>query len=143
MTPASPSFATQRLVCIALLVGMTTFAIVVAVLLHQNEGRGLADRPMPELDDAVVFVGIGAGLVALLLRSLLHKLAERSAPEQRSMARFRGTLLSLALLEGGCLFGLCVWMLNGNAVPGLAVALALLSLSVVLVPFTDPDAAGQ
>ena len=59
------------------------------------------------------------------------------------MARFRGTLVSLALLEGGCLFGLCVWLLNGNAVPGLAAAMALLSLAVLIVPFTDPDAAGR
>jgi hypothetical protein len=143
MTPAGSSFATQRLVCIALLLGMTTFAIVVAVVLQQNEGRGLADHRLPELDDAVVFVGIGAGLVALAVRSLLFKLAARSDPEQRGMARFRATLVSLALLEGGCLFGLCVWMLNGNAVPGLAAALALLSLAVLVVPFTDPDAIGS
>ena len=52
-------------------------ASVVAVVLQQNGGRGLAEQPMVVLDDAVVFVGIGTGLVALVLRRLLNGLAER------------------------------------------------------------------
>jgi hypothetical protein len=137
---AGPTFAQQRLICLALLLGMIAFTIVVAAVLQQNEGKGLGAEPVAFLDDAVVFVGASMALAAFLVRSLLRKQAERAEPPSRAMARFRAVLVPLACLEGGCLFGLVVWMLNGNAVPALATALCLLSLAVLVVPFTDPDA---
>ena len=48
-------------------------------------------------------------------------------------------LVPLAILEGGCLFATTVWMLTGNAVPSLAVALVMLAIAIALVPFSDPD----
>ena len=38
------------------------------------------------------------------------------------------------------LFALTVWLLNGKTVPTLAVAMVLLALAIVRVPFRDPDA---
>jgi hypothetical protein len=79
-------------------------------------------------------------VAALVLRSILRRGAESQQGSARAAARFRATLLPMALLEGGCLFGLVVWMLSGRAVPGLVTALVLLSAMIALVPLQDPDA---
>jgi hypothetical protein len=135
-----PSFAHLRLICLALVMGMTMFTIVVAVVLHQNDGRGLAEPTIPVLDDVALFLGIGAAVTAFGLRSVLLRPLEGAEGAARTMIRFRGTIVPIAMLEGGCLFGITVWMLNGNEVPALATALVLLSLAIVIVPFSDPDA---
>lgn len=140
MSTGSPSFAQQRLICIALLLGMSFYAIVVAVVLQTNDGKGLASEPLPALDTVVVVVGAAMAVGAFVLRAALRGAAEQTAVEQRAMARFRAALVPIVLLEGGCLFGVTVWMLNGSAVPGLAVAMVLLAVAIVMVPFSDPDA---
>ena len=140
MQGASPTFAQQRLICIALLVGMSFYAIVVAIVLKTNDGKGMAPEPLVILDTVVVAVGAAMAIGAFVLRSVLGGAAEKTAPEQRAMARFRAALVPIVLLEGGCLFGVTVWMINGTPVPGLVVAMVLLAIAIVLVPFTDPDA---
>jgi hypothetical protein len=135
-----PTFAQQRLVCIVLLIGMSFCAVAVAVALQANAGRGMAHEPLPALDTAAVAVGAALVVGALVLRAGLGGVAARAAPESRPLARFRATLVPIAVLEGGCAFDLTVWLLNGRAVPGLAVAMVLLAIAIVLVPFTDPDA---
>ncbi|MBL9078216.1 MAG: hypothetical protein JNL08_11970 [Planctomycetes bacterium] len=136
---AGPTFAQQRLVCIALLLGITFYAVVVGVVL-QSTGKGLAAAPLPELDTVAIALGAAMAIGAVTARGVLRRLAERAEPEARAAARFRAVLVPIAMLEGGCLFGITVWMLNGNPVPGLAVAMVLLAIAIVLVPFTDPDA---
>jgi hypothetical protein len=42
------------------------------------------------------------------------------------------------MLEAGCLMSLTAWLLNGNPVPGLVVAMVLLSLAILIVPMRDP-----
>ncbi|MBX3463521.1 MAG: hypothetical protein KF830_10135 [Planctomycetes bacterium] len=134
-----PSFAQQRLVGFALLLGMIFYAVVAAVLLQQNDGKGLAVEPIPVLDLAAPVVGASLGLAAFVLRSVLRRGIDTAPAEQRSMQRFRAMIVPLALLEGGCVLALTVWLLNGHAVPALAVALVLLALAIVVVPFQDPD----
>lgn len=145
MAPEPPPlpFFQQRLVFFALLFGMTMYAIVVGVMLQTNGGKGLAETPIPMLDTVVMATGSALAIAAFVVRSMLHGTAERTTGTAKSHARFRATLVPLAMLEGGCLFGLTVWMLNGNAVPGLVVALVLLSLAIASVPFTDPDAGAR
>ena len=136
--PALP-FAMQRLVFLALLLGQSAFAVVVGVLLQTRGGKGLAEVPLPTLDTAVVVTGISLTGAALVLRRILSRVAASMEGDARSNARFRATLIPLAMLEGGSLFGITVWMLNGNAVPPLAVAVVMLAFAVVMVPFSDPD----
>jgi hypothetical protein len=136
----APTFAQQRLIAVALLLGMTFFAVVVAVVLQTNSGKGLAAEPIEVLDTVVLVVGASMAVTAFVLRSLLTAAAERAAPDQRPLQRFRAVLVPLATIEGACLFALTVWMLNGKTVPTLVVAMVLLALAIVMVPFHDPDA---
>lgn len=133
-------FAQQRLVFFALLFGMTMFAVVVAIVLQLNDGKGMVQPPIAVLDTVVIAAGAAAALGAFTLRGALQRTADATRGDARSHARFRATLIPLAMLEGGVLFGLTVWMLNGNAVPNLVVALVLLATAVAFVPFSDQDA---
>lgn len=136
----APTFAQQRLVCVALLLGMTFYAVVAGIVLSQNEGRGLAHTPIEILETVVVIVGASLAIAAFAVRAALQRAAERADPDERAVRRFHASLVPLALLEGGCLFGITVWLLNGRPVPSLVVAMVLLALAIVVVPFSDPDA---
>jgi hypothetical protein len=132
-------FALQRLVFFALLLGMVAYTVVTAVLL-QTFGKGLAESPIAGLDDVAVFAGLAMATGAMLVRRSLQRRAELLPAAERSHARFRATLVPLAILEGGCLLGTTTWLLNGRPVPGLVVGMVLLSLAVLIVPMRDPDA---
>ena len=133
-----PSFAQQRLVCFGLLLGVSAYAIVVAVVLEQA-GKGFGPQPNDVLDTVAVAVGCAAALAAFGLRTLLGRAAAVAAPSDRASARFRALLVPMAMLEGGCLLGITTWMWNGNPVPGLVVAMVLLALMIAIVPLRDPD----
>ena len=133
------SFAMQRMVCFALLFGMVMFTIAVAVMLQVNDGKGLLQPPLLELNIPVIATGIAAAATALLLRSTLGRRAEATPKEQRAAARFRATLVPLALLEGACMFALVAWLMNGNPVPNLVVGLGVMSVALAIVPMQDPD----
>ena len=137
--PQQLPFAMQRVVCFALLLGMVTFTIAVAVFLQSNDGVGLLSPPMQELHVPVVVTGIATALVALLLRAMLGKRVAAASEQQRSAARFVATLVPLALIEGACLFAQVVWLLNGAPVPNLVTVLGLLSVAISIVPMQDPD----
>lgn len=139
MGQTTPPFATQRVVFFALLMGVLGFAAVVAVVIDQNGGNGLAATPSEGMETAAIVVGAGLAMASLLVRRRLQANAAQHAGEARAAARFRATLVPLAMLEGGSLLGLTTWLQNGRAVPGLVVALVLLSLAITIVPFTDPD----
>jgi len=133
-------FAMQRVVFLALLLGMVFYTVAAAVLLQTVDGGGLATEPVPLLDDLAAWFGLAALAGAVVLHRALRARAARLDGAARTAARFRATLVPLAVLEGGCLFGVTTWLLNGCTVPGLVVALVLLSAAVLIVPFTDPDA---
>lgn len=133
-------FAGQRMICMALVFGMAMYAIVAGLVLQTNEGAGLADEPIEMLDTVALAVGIAAGVLGMLVRVLLTRKAEAAAKEDRATPRFLSRIVPLAILEGGCLLAITVWMLNGKAVPALAVALVLLSFAIALIPLQDPDA---
>lgn len=133
-------FAMQRIVFFGLLFGMTAYAIAAAIMLQQNGGHGLGTAPVPWLDDAALQVGIVSAVLALLLRVGLGFLANRRSGARRAGLLFHRTLVPLILLEGGCLTGITAWLINGNAVPALAVALVLLAFAIAIVPFQDPNA---
>lgn len=135
----APPFAQQLLVLLALVLGMTMYIIAVAVVLHANDGKPLAEAPNPLLDTVCVATGGGLALTAMLLRTILRARAAKLTGGERASLWFKSNLAAIALLEGGSLFGSTTWLLNGNAVPGLVVALVLLSLAIAIVPFTDPD----
>jgi hypothetical protein len=141
MTPERPQlpFAHQRLVFFGLLFGMVMYAVTVAVIL-QVGGTGLATERIDVLDTIVVAVGGAALAGALTLRSLLRRNVESATGAARSHARFHATLVPIALLEGGVLLALTAWLLNGNPVPNVVVAMVLLAAAIAIVPFADPDA---
>lgn len=136
-------FAQQRIVFLAILASVAMFVVAAAVVLQTSDGKGLGGEPIPMLDTVALVVGGAVALAAFALRPALQRAAEAATGAGRSHARFRATLIPLALLEGGCLLGIVTWMLNGNAVPGLVVALVLFAAAVAIVPFTDPDAGGR
>jgi hypothetical protein len=138
--PRAPlPFVQQRLVFFALLFGMTMYAVAVGVVLQTNDGKGLGPGEPGAFDTVVVAVGVAMALGAFVVRSMLHGKAEALPAAERSHARFRATLVPIAMIEAGCLFGLTVWLLDGRAVPGLVTALVLLSLAIAVVPLRDPD----
>ncbi|MEO6596772.1 MAG: hypothetical protein ABIP94_18650 [Planctomycetota bacterium] len=139
-TRIGPLFAAQRLIFFALLMGMSLYAVVIAAVLQNNDGKGLVGKPIAILDTVVGGVGIGLALAAFLVRRVLQRKLERKDGIARTSARFVTTIVPLAMLEGGCLFALTVWMLNGNPVPSLVTALVLLAMAIYIVPFSDPDA---
>jgi lysylphosphatidylglycerol synthetase-like protein (DUF2156 family) len=136
----APSFAQQRIIYFAILLGVVMFLVAVAVLQQTNEGRGLATEPIPALDTAAITLGAVLASVAFFARGPLRRRAEQATGPARSQARFLATLVPLAILEGGCLFAIVTWMLNGTMVPSLVVALVLLAAAIAVVPFADPDA---
>jgi len=141
MPTSSPPFATQRLIHVGLLVGIATYAVIVAVVLQGQDGKGMAEPPVEGLDAATIAVGAAATIAALLVRSLLRGRAEAATGARRDALHFHSTLAAVAILEGGCLFALTMWMLNGRAVPPLVVACVLFALAIVVVPFTPPNEA--
>jgi hypothetical protein len=136
----APSFALQRAVFLALLGGMVAYAIVVAVVLQTNGGRGLAATPIELLDTIALAVGATNAVMALVLRAILAGKVAGTPHAGQPGARFAATLVPLAMLEGGCVLALTAWLLNGTMFPNLAVAVVLLLVALVGVPFTDPDA---
>jgi len=135
----SPTFAQQRLICFALLLGVGAFALVVAFLLQQNGGAGLSPEVDPMLGTVVLAVGPSMAVAALVMRSVLGRQADAQPSATRAGARFRAVLVPMAMLEGGALLGITVWMISGAAVPNLVVALVLFALMIALVPLRDPD----
>jgi hypothetical protein len=141
MEPKALPFAAQRIVYFALLMSMVVYSIVPAVVLQQNGGKGLAETPLASLDTTAIALGALLAVAAVVVRSKLHAKAAQQRGAQRTNALFRATLVPLAMLEAGCLMSLTAWLLNGNPVPGLVVAMVLLSLAILIVPMRDPDEA--
>lgn len=139
MTPPKIPFAMQRLVFLALVFGVLAFMGVIA-LLHSSGGPPIVAAPIPELDLVCMGFGAGSTVAALALRGLLHRRADALPPDARGVARFRAHLVPLAILEGGSLLALVTWMVNGHPLPGLVVALVLLSVMIMIIPFRDPEA---
>ncbi len=136
----APPFAAQRLMLFALLLGMIFYAVVVGVLLGQQEWVGLAEQPLPILDSVVLGVGGAAVVAAVLMRSVLQGRAAAADAEQRPGLQFQAHLIPVAILEGGVLLALTAWMLNGAPLPYTVVAGVLFAIAVIMVPFSDPDA---
>lgn len=144
MTPSGElPFATQRLVFFALVLGMTMATIAFAVVLQTSDGKGMADPPIAAFDTLGPVIAATMTIGALTLRKVLQRAAEATTGAARSQARFRATLIPLAMLEGGCLISLTAWLLNGNANPHLVAAMVLLAIAIAIVPFSDPDAAAH
>lgn len=133
-------FAGQRMVCMALVFGMAMYAIAAGVMLKVNDGVGLAEEPIALLNTAALIVGIAVAIIGVFVRILLTKKAEAVDKEHRATPRFLSRIVPLAIIEAGCLLAITVWMLNGSALPALAVACVLLSIAIAMIPTRDPDA---
>lgn len=132
-------FAGQRMICMALVLGMAMYAVVVGLILKLNDGVGMIEEPIEVLDTIALVVGIAVAVLAVFARILLAKKAATGDKDQRATPRFLSLVVPLVLLEGGCLLAITVWMLNGNAVPALAVACVLLSIAIAMIPLQDRD----
>lgn len=142
MVPAfNLPFSLQRIIFSSLLFVVITFMAVVALMVP-GDGPGLAPEPMAAMDLLAVVFGAITLVAGLFLRWTLHRRADQKQGDARRQARFLATLVPLAVLEGGCLLALVVWMTNGYPLPGLVVALILLSVMIAILPFRDPEAHG-
>jgi hypothetical protein len=135
----APTFAQQRLILMALLVGMAIYTIAIAVVLLTNDGKGLSPEFFADRDWIVPVLAASMATGAMVLRGSLQRGADALTGDARSAARFRATLIPVALLEGGCLIGLSAWLITGRSVPHLVTALVLLAIAIAIVPFSDSD----
>lgn len=135
----SPNPAQIRIACIAVLAGAFVFAVAVPILLSQNEGKGFADPPVPMLE----WIAVGmAGVVAVMgfvMRGVIQRRAEGGDAEARAQANAQAALMGIALLEGGILFNLVVWMLNATLVPNAVAATVLFLLAMTMLPSGEPE----
>jgi hypothetical protein len=137
--PGGLPFAHQRIVFLTMLLSAMMYIVVIAAL-QQVGGIRPFEKPLPVFDTIVPVLAATIATGALLLRSVQRQTAEALAGAERQAARFRATLVPLAMVEAGCLFAATAWWLNGTAVPHLVAALVLLSIAIAIVPFQDPDA---
>jgi F0F1-type ATP synthase membrane subunit c/vacuolar-type H+-ATPase subunit K len=137
--PRNASFAQQRLIAFALLFGVGAYALVAAIVLQQNDGKGLQPDLPTELADVALLLGPAMLVAGLVLRVVMNRRAEALPADERAPLRFQALLLPLAVLEAGALFGITVWMLSGKAVPSLVIALVLFAAMIAIVPLRDPD----
>ena len=138
--PPPPPFLVQRVVCFALVLSITTYAIIAGVVLQTNGGEGLMEQP-PEGLGTFVWAGSGVALLgSVTVRLLFTARASGLEGNDRGRMLFLARLAPIALLEMGCLFAITAWMLDGQRVPGLALACVQLALAIALVPLRDPDA---
>jgi hypothetical protein len=137
--PRNASFAQQRLIAFALLFGVGAYALVAAIVLQQNDGKGLQPDLPPELADVALLLGPAMLVAGLVLRVVMNRRAEALPVDERAPLRFQALLLPMGVLEAGALFGITVWMLSGKAVPSLVIALVLFAAMIAIVPLRDPD----
>ncbi|MBL8748895.1 MAG: hypothetical protein JNK78_07035 [Planctomycetes bacterium] len=140
MTPSTIPFAQQRLVCVMLLVGIVLYSIGAAVALQVNDGKGFSPDLPAEIGLVCWALGGGLLVAAFVVRAALLRAVENAPPAERAARRFPALLAPIAILEGGALFGITIWMLLGDPVPGLVVACVLFAAAVFLIPLSDPDA---
>jgi len=133
-------FYQQRVIFVALLLSMTLYAIGTAIVLQFNDGEGLASEPMAELNPIGIAFGLVSGMTAITLRMRLGARAETLEGAARSNARYMSRLIPLVIIEGGCLLNITAWLINGEALPSLAIALVLLAVAITITPLNDPDA---
>ena len=134
-----PSFKTIRLLCLCMLLMMIFAAIGIGVALQINDGNGYASEPIELLDTIAIVVAGTLTVGAVVVRSLLNRRADNLQGDARTAARGQARVASLAIVEGAYMLALVAWLLNGNAIPNLAIALVLLSIAIAMVPFQDPD----
>ena len=137
----SPPFAAQRMICMALVFGMTMYAVVAGVMLQMNDGKGIAEEPIEDLNLISLIVGVAVAIGGTATRLFLAKRVEALPKGERGMLRFIQRLAPIAMIEAGCLLAIIAWMLNGQAVPALVVACVLISIAIAMLPLHDPDVA--
>lgn len=141
----APPFAQQRILFFAMAMGVVAMAVVIGVLANEIGPTAPGAPPPAQLppDDLLgVFVWPFAAVhatAAFAVRRYLHGKADAAEGEARRMFRFRATLVPLALLEGGALFGLVAWLTAKNEQPGLIAALVLLAAMLAIIPLQDRD----
>ncbi len=133
-------FAGQKMIYMALVVGIAMYAIVAGLILKSNDGIGIIEEPIQMLDTASSLVGITLALAAIAVRIIFNKRANAAELSGRNMQRMLSRLVPIFLLEAACCFAITVWLLNGKAIPSLAVACILLSIAIAMMPLQDPDA---
>ncbi|MFN7587158.1 MAG: hypothetical protein ACK501_12105 [Planctomycetota bacterium] len=137
--PRNASFAQQRLIAFGLLFGVGAYSLVAAIVLQQNDGKGLQPDLPAELADVALMLGPAMLVAGLVLRLVMNRRAEALPADERASPRLQALLLPMGVLEAGALFGITVWMLSGKAVPSLVTALVLFAAMIAIVPLRDPD----
>ncbi|MFM1872004.1 MAG: hypothetical protein RL398_1426 [Planctomycetota bacterium] len=137
----TPPFAAQRLICLALLASMVMAAIAFGAVIYANDGRGLSDEPIPMLGWIALGFAAVTGPLAFFVRDRRLAAAADAHPDLQPFLRFQARLTLLAVLEGGVLFGLVVWLLNGTAFPSVVGSAGLFVAAWMATPLSDPDAA--
>lgn len=139
----APPFQAQRIICLALVGGLTMYTIVAAIVLQTNGGEGLSPGAFPEFDVVVLLGGSVCVVAAWTVRLLFERQAQRLDGEAVRMLQFLKRVVPIGALEFGGLVATTGWLLEGTTWPYLVVLGVLLAQAIALLPMRDPDAAAD
>jgi nitroreductase len=127
--------APARLIASALLMGEFLFAGVIWFLGRLGEMTGSLQGDAAEtLRMVALAVGFGSVPMALFLRATLLRQAALVPEARQAQGRLAAMIVGMALLEGGVLFNLVVWLVTGVPMPNVAVAGLLVVVQLFLFP---------
>lgn len=136
--PVDPATGVKisRMLVGAMLLGITSFALVIEFVLHrQPRGSGIPDSVLLLGTGALLVGGLGAAILIPqhLLSAAVRRCSGKEQPEvEGAMARayLIACILRAAFLEGPALMGLVTVLLTGNALGYVAAGVAMLVLMV-------------
>jgi hypothetical protein len=138
MPVAPPTLAEQRLVCIALVLGMPIYATVAGIVLLRNGDQPLLTDALTALDVGAWWAGLVIAIGAFLIRRLLAKRANRVDAQARPRAVWLSRVVPLTVLHSGSILLLSHWMITGMFAPGLLLACGLFLLAIGFIPRKQP-----
>lgn len=132
----NPARTQQQILAVAILLGALMFAVMVPFLLPRD-GGGIAEVPLPVLDQIAIGLGAAVLIAVQVVRPALQRRAADAVPAVAAPAGMVALLVPLALLEAGMLFSCVAWLLNGSTNPDAVVFALLFLRALLLVPRGD------
>jgi drug/metabolite transporter (DMT)-like permease len=129
----APTLQQLRLICIALLVGVLIFAVVVAFVTQGMDDPLLAQESGIVATIAALFILIAVP-AGFLLRGRLWASARNLEGDQRMLRYSAGTIALMASLEGCILLNLVAWLLTANPIPNVPVAVVAFAIAMSSFP---------
>jgi hypothetical protein len=129
----APTLQQLRLICIALLIGVLTFAAVVAFVTQGMDDPSLSEEfgLVTTLAALFVLIAVPAGF---LLRAHLWASAREQEGVQRLARYSAGVITLMASLEACILLNLVAWLITADPIPSVPVAAVTLAIGFASLP---------